>query len=51
MAYKQKRPQENRATWELQNMKRALSMFPILNTEEENKRLEEVKKELKLRKK
>jgi hypothetical protein len=42
---------ENRATWELQNMKKALNMFPILNTPEENERLEEVKKELKRRSK
>lgn len=33
----------NRAKWELQNMKKALSTFPILNTEEENERLEAVK--------
>ena len=33
----------NRATWELQNMQIALTMFPILNTEEDNKRLEAVK--------
>lgn len=30
----------NRASWELVNMKKALSMCPMLNTEEENKRLE-----------
>jgi hypothetical protein len=41
----------NRATWELRNMKKALSSFPILNTEEENERLEAVKIVLKERKK
>lgn len=40
----------NRADWELKNMRKALSMFPILNTEEENQRLEDVKTILKLRK-
>lgn len=40
----------NRATWELKNMKKALSSFPILNSEEENKRLEAVKIVLKERK-
>jgi len=40
----------DRATWELKNMKKALSSFPILNTEEENKRLEAVKVMLKERK-
>jgi hypothetical protein len=33
----------DRATWELRNMKKALSLFPILNTPEENLRLEAVK--------
>lgn len=42
---------ENRATWELSNMKKALSTFPILNTEEDNKRLEAVKVILKERNK
>ena len=37
---------KNCETWELKNMIKALSMFELLNTEEENKRLEEVKKEL-----
>lgn len=37
----------DRATWELKNMKKALSMFPILNTDEENERLEAVKVMLK----
>ncbi len=34
---------DDRAEWELKNMKRALTSFPILNTEEENKRLDAVK--------
>lgn len=33
----------DRARWELLNMKKALSMFPILNSKEENLRLEAVK--------
>ena len=33
----------NRAKWELKNMKKALSLFPILNSPEENQRLEAVK--------
>jgi len=37
----------DRAKWELQHMKKALSMFPILNTEEDDKRLEAVKTLLK----
>ena len=37
------------ATWELKNMIRALSMMKLLNTDEENKRLEEAKQELKNR--
>lgn len=41
----------NRSEWELKNMKKALSMFPILNSEEENKRLEAVKLLLKTFKK
>ena len=41
----------SRADWELKNMKRALSMFPIMNTPEENKRLEDVKTVIKYRKK
>jgi hypothetical protein len=40
----------DRATWELKNMKKALSSFPILNTKEENERLEAVKVMLKERK-
>tara|TARA_R100000458_G_scaffold54774_1_gene58150 strand:- start:107 stop:364 length:258 start_codon:yes stop_codon:yes gene_type:complete len=37
------------ATWELKNMIKALSIMPVLNTDEENKRLEKAKQELKLR--
>ena len=33
----------NRARWELLQMKKALSTFPFLNSEEENERLEAVK--------
>jgi len=33
----------DRADWELKNMLKALSMFTILNTDEENERLEAVK--------
>jgi len=32
----------DRAIWELRNMKKALETFQILNTEEENQRLEAV---------
>jgi len=32
----------DRAKWELQNMKRALSAFSLLNTDEENERLDAV---------
>ena len=39
----------DRAEWELRNMKKALSMFPILNSPEENQRLEDVNTTLKLR--
>ena len=37
---------EKLATWELKNMYKALNILNLLNTKEENKRLEEVKKEL-----
>ena len=40
---------ENKATWELKNMVKALSIMSVLNTDEENKRLEEAKQELKRR--
>ena len=40
---------ENRTTWELKNIVKALSMMLVLNTDEENKRLEEAKQELKRR--
>jgi len=42
---------KHRATWELKNMVKALSMFEILNTKEENIRLKEAKKELRKRSK
>lgn len=45
------RPYLGRPSWELQNMKRALSMISFFNTPEENERLKEVTQELKLRKK
>jgi hypothetical protein len=40
---------KNRATYELKNMVKALSMLELLNTEKENKRLKDVKQELKKR--
>ena len=40
---------ENKSTWELKNMVKALSIMSVLNTDEENKRLEEAKQELKRR--
>ena len=40
----------NRPTWELKNMVKALSMMRALNTDEENERLAEAKQELKKRK-
>lgn len=42
---------KNCATWELKNMIKALSMFELLNTEEENKRLHAAKAELSRRRK
>jgi hypothetical protein len=42
---------ENKATWELKNMIKALSMMSVLNTDIENKRLEQAKQELKARSK
>lgn len=33
----------DRAHWELIHMKKALSMFPVMNTDEEKQRLEAVK--------
>ena len=41
---------ENRATWELKNMIKALSIMEILNTSKENERLRQAKEELKRRK-
>tara|TARA_Y100001938_G_C7978530_1_gene373098 strand:+ start:768 stop:899 length:132 start_codon:yes stop_codon:yes gene_type:complete len=40
-----------RATWELKNMIKALSIMEVLNTEKENQRLREAKKELNRRSK
>ena len=42
---------KHKATWELKNMIKALSMMKLLNTDEENKRLEQAKQELKSRSK
>ena len=44
------RPDLGRPAWKLRNMKKALSMLSFFNTEEENQRLVDVKKELRLRK-
>ena len=41
---------KHKATWELKNIIKALSMMSVLNTDEENKRLEQAKQELKNRK-
>ena len=35
---------KNKATYELKNMVKALSMFELLNTDEENQRLKNAKK-------
>tara|TARA_R110002110_G_scaffold336907_1_gene547564 strand:- start:141 stop:284 length:144 start_codon:yes stop_codon:yes gene_type:complete len=40
---------KNQATWALKNMVKALSMLELLNTDEENERLEGAKQELKQR--
>jgi hypothetical protein len=40
---------DRRATWELKQIVRALSLHPWLNTQEENARLERAKKLLKSR--
>jgi len=37
------------ATWELKNIIKALSIMSVLNTDEENKRLEAAKQEIKNR--
>ena len=42
---------KHRTTWELKNMIKALSMMSVLNTDKENKRLEQAKQELKSRSK
>lgn len=44
------RPYKNRETWELKAMIKANSFLGALNTPEENKALDEMKKELKQRK-
>ena len=41
---------QNRDTYELKNMIKALSIMEILNTSEENERLRQAKEELKRRK-
>ena len=41
---------KHKTIWELKNMIKALSMMSVLNTDEENKRLEQAKQELKNRK-
>lgn len=43
------RPYMGRPTWELCNMKKALSMLSVMNTTEENQRLADVSQELKIR--
>jgi len=43
------RPMLARATWELKNMVRALSTMSILNSPEDNARLQEAKRELRMR--
>jgi len=40
---------KNQPTYALKNMVKALSMLELLNTEKENKRLKDVKQELKKR--
>lgn len=40
---------KNQPTWVLKNMVKALSMLELLNTDEENQRLEDAKKELRKR--
>jgi len=44
------RPYAGRPTWELKNIKKALSFHPWLNTEEERRRLDNIQDELQLRK-
>ena len=41
---------KHKATWELKNIIKALNIMEVLNTNEENKRLNEAKLELKERK-
>ena len=40
---------KNKATWELKQIVKALGTYELLNTEEENKRLDEARKELRFR--
>ena len=40
---------KNKATWELKHIVKALSLLEVLNTPEENKRLQDAKQELKFR--
>ena len=40
---------KHKATWELKKIIKALTMMELLNTDEENKRLEQAKQELKNR--
>ena len=47
---KENRPYAGRPTWELKNIKKALSFHPWLNTDEEMKRLENIHAELQHRK-
>jgi hypothetical protein len=42
---------KNEATWALKNMVKALSLLEVLNTPEENKRLQDAKRELRRRNK
>ena len=41
---------KNKATWELEQIVKVLGTYELLNTEEENKRLDEARKELRFRK-
>ncbi|KKN19583.1 hypothetical protein LCGC14_0944400 [marine sediment metagenome] len=43
------RPYQRKPTWELKNMKRALSSLPLLNTEDDERRLKAVEDELRSR--
>lgn len=43
------RPYRTRPTWELENMIKALSLLPWFNTEEDNARRDEARRELMIR--